>query len=175
MKSFLLNIRHAIDQLNEWIGGRIAWLTALLVLLTVLDVVWRRLLNNTQTWIMEMEWHLFALIFLLGAGYAYKHDRHVRVDLFYARFSSRDKAWVNLIGNVLFLMPWCAVLIWFAAGFAWNAFKIREASPDPGGLPARYVIKFSIVVGAVLLMLQGIADTITAVLKLMERKKEMGG
>ncbi len=170
MESLLLNICRTIDQLNEWIGRRVAWLTALLVLLTVLDVVWRRLLNDTQTWIMDMEWHLFALIFLLGAGYAYKHDRHVRVDLFYARFSPRDKAWVNLVGNVLFLLPWCTVLIWFAAGFAWDAFKIQESSPDPGGLPARYVIKFSIVAGAVLLLMQGIANTITAVLELKARR-----
>ena len=109
---------------------------------------------------MELEWHLFGLIFLLVAGYAFRHDRHVRVDLFYAKFSAKDKALVNLIGGLIFLIPWTAILIYVSFEYATIAYKIGEGSPDPGGLPARYIIKFAITAGMVLLFLQGLASII---------------
>lgn len=166
MDKFLLQAHRNISRLNDRIGAATAWLTAVLVLLVGVDVVYRRVLQDTQTWIMEMEWHLFALIFLLGAGFAFRHDKHVRVDLFYSKFSAKDKAWVNLIGGLLFLLPWCVALMVFAWEFAADAFRIRESSPDPGGLPARYLIKFSIVLGAFFLFLQGIASVAEAILHL---------
>ncbi len=166
MDKILLQIHRNISRLNDRIGAATAWLTAALVLLVGLDVVYRRLLHDTQTWIMEMEWHLFALIFILGAGFAFRHDKHVRVDLFYAKFSPKNKAWVNLIGGLAFLLPWCVTLMVFSWEYTADAFRISEASPDPGGLPARYLIKFSIVVGAFFLFLQGIASIAEAILHL---------
>lgn len=166
MDKILLQIYGFISRLNDRIGAVTAWLTTALVLLVGVDVIFRRLFHNTQTWIMELEWHLFALIFLLGAGFAFRHDKHVRVDLFYSKFSPKDKAWVNLIGGLLFLLPWCAVLMVFSWKFAADAFRIREISPDPGGLPARYLIKFSIVVGAFFLFLQGLASIAQSMLHL---------
>lgn len=153
-----------IGRINEALGSAVSWLTTALVLLVGLDVIYRRLLDDTQTWIMEMEWHLFALLFLLAAGYAFKHDRHVRVDLFYSKFSPRDKAWVNLIGGLLFLLPWCMALMVYGFRFGLDSFLIRETSPDPGGLPARYLIKFSIAAGAFFLFLQGVASVAESVL-----------
>lgn len=166
MDKILLQIFRNISRMNDYIGGAASWLTAALVLLVGVDVVYRRLLQDTQTWIMEMEWHLFSLVFLLGAGFAFRHDKHVRVDLFYTKFSPKDKAWTNLIGGLFFLLPWCVVLMVFSLEFAADAFRIREASPDPGGLPARYLIKFSIVLGAFFLFLQGIASVAEAILHL---------
>jgi len=166
MNKLLQQIHGGIGRLNEFAGKSAAWLTLALVLLVGLDVIYRRLLNDTQTWIMELEWHFFALIFLLGAGYAFKHDRHVRVDLFYSKFNAREKAWVNLAGGVVFLLPWCALLVVYALKFSYDAFRIHESSPDPGGLPARYLIKFSIALGAFLLLLQGIASVIESILLL---------
>ncbi len=162
----MLKASRIIGRINEWVGTCTSWLTTALVLLVGLDVLYRRALNDTQTWIMEMEWHLFSLIFLLAAGYAFKHDRHVRVDLFYTRFSEKNKALVNLIGGLIFLLPWCAILMLFAAKFSWDAFLIREESPDPGGLPARYIIKFAIALGAFFLFLQGIASILESILTL---------
>lgn len=166
MDKILLHIHRSISWLNDRLGAATAWLTAVLVLLVGIDVVYRRLLQDTQTWIMEMEWHLFALIFLLGAGFAFRHDKHVRVDLFYAKFSKKNKAWVNLIGGLVFLLPWCIALMIFSWEYTADAFRIREASPDPGGLPARYIIKFSIVLGAFFLFLQGIASVAESILHL---------
>ena len=166
----LLQLANWIDNINEWIGRSISWLTTALVVLVFYDVVWRYFLSDTETWIMELEWHLFALIFLLGAGYALKHDRHVRVDLFYAKFSERDKALVNAIGGLLFLLPWCIFIIYGSWQYAWESFLIRETSPDPGGLPALYPIKFAIVLGILLLFFQGLSELIKAFDVLLKKK-----
>lgn len=160
MNQILYKFSYYIHALNEWIGRKVAWLTVILVIIMCTDVTLRYLFNNTKAWIIELEWHLFALIFLLGAGYAFKHDRHVRVDLFYDRFSKRDQAWINLLGGVVFLIPWCLVMIYFTFQYAQSSFMIGEGSPDPGGLPARYLIKFSVTLGLILLLLQAIASVI---------------
>ncbi|MEO1514047.1 MAG: TRAP transporter small permease subunit [Bacteroidota bacterium] len=170
MQKTLASIAAGIDRLNEWAGRSVSWLTSLLVLLVCFDVITRYLLKDTATWIMELEWHLFALIFLIGAGYALKHDRHVRVDLFYARFSARDKALVNLVGGIVFLIPWCLLIVYTSFGYALDAWQTNEGSPDPGGLPARYVIKFSITMGMTLLLLQGVSQLIRSILTLLETK-----
>ena len=162
MKKFLERLSKYINLLNEQVGRAVSWLTAALVLLICYDVFSRYALSHTSAWTMELEWHLFALIFLLGAGYALRHDKHVRVDLFYASFSARDKALVNLLGGLLFLLPLCVVLMYATFQYAWMSYLIREGSPDPGGLPARYVIKFSIFLAIGLLFLQGLASVIDA-------------
>lgn len=151
-----------IDQLNERIGRASSWLNFVLVILVCFDVITRYVLSDTAAWVMELEWHLFSLIFLLGAAYAFKNDRHVRVDLFYANFSERDKALVNLIGNTLFLIPWCLVITFYSFQYAMTSFNIGETSPDPGGLPARYIIKFAITLGILLLLLQAVGEALKA-------------
>lgn len=175
MVSTLRKVAKFIHWLNERVGRAASWLTTLLMLLVCFDVVVRYLFSETQAWIMELEWHLFGLIFLLGAGYAFRHDRHVRVDLFYAKFSQRDQAWVNLIGGVLFLLPWTLVLVFVSFEYANISFRIGEGSPDPGGLPARYVIKYAITVGLSLLMLQGLASIIDSWLALKGEPSSVDG
>ena len=161
-----------LDQINEWAGRSVAWLTAVLVVLIGLDVAFRYFLSETKAWVNELEWHLFALIFLFGAGYAFKHDRHVRADLFYSKMPARDKALVNLVGNVIFLIPWCCLIIWVSSRYAWDAYAIGETSPDPGGLPARFIIKSGISIGFVLLLLQGIGDTLRQLEIFRENKSD---
>jgi TRAP-type mannitol/chloroaromatic compound transport system permease small subunit len=150
-------LEKGINWLNEWTGKIISWLMPILVVLVCVDVTTRYLFDNTQTWIIELEWHLFAALFLLGAGYTLKHQRHVRVDLFYAKMGIRDKALVDFIGTLVLLIPWCILIIWVSFEYATISFLIREGSPDPGGLPARYIIKFIIPLGIGLLLLQAIA------------------
>lgn len=172
MDQILRKIAGGISRINEWVGRSVSWLTFLLVLLVCVDVIIRYLLNDTRAWIMELEWHMFALIFLLGAGYAFKHDRHVRVDLFYSNFSEKDQALVNMIGGILFLIPWCIMIIFASFKYANVSFLIRETSPDPGGLPARYLIKYSISLGGFLLLLQAIANTIESYLTYSSSEQE---
>jgi TRAP-type mannitol/chloroaromatic compound transport system permease small subunit len=173
MPGILKEVQHRLDQLNRTIGQAVSWLNLVLVLLVCFDVITRYFFNDTKAWIMELEWHIFALIFLLGAGYALQADRHVRVDLFYQRFAPRDQALVNFIGTLLFLLPWSGLLGYFSFYYAQGAFLIRETSPDPGGLPARYLIKFAILFGFALLWLQGISLLIKSWQELRSRGAEV--
>ncbi len=168
MRRLLITLHHSIDRLNEAIGRGVAWLTTVLVLVIVYDVAARYLFNTSSAGIVELEWHLFSFIFLLGAAYALKHDRHVRVNVFYQNFSVKRQAWVNLIGTLLFLIPFCVVAITASWKFTANSWLIQEGSPDPGGLPARYVVKAAIPVGFTLLLLQAVSLSIRSWLTLTE-------
>jgi TRAP-type mannitol/chloroaromatic compound transport system permease small subunit len=164
------------DRLNERVGQGVAWLSTLLVLLICFDVVKRYLLNTTSVMMIELEWYLFSLIFLLGAGFTLRHDRHVRVDVLYGRLSVTGKAWVNLLGSLLFLIPFCSVMIYSSLPYVRNSFLLREISPDPGGLPARYLIKAAIPLGFFLLLLQAFSLAFSSLLVIVEKeRKEQGG
>jgi TRAP-type mannitol/chloroaromatic compound transport system permease small subunit len=154
------------DALSEYSGRAVSWLCGALVVLICYDVLLRYVANETAIWFQELEWHLFSLIFLIGASYTLKHDGHVRVDVFYARLSPRGQAWINLLGSLLLLMPFCLIMIETSLGYVEKSFLIGEGSPDPGGLPARYLIKAAIPLGFVLLLLQAIAEALRALLAL---------
>ena len=106
---------------------------------------------------IEAQWYLFSLIFLLGAAYTLRRDAHVRVDVIYGKLSTRRRAWIDLIGTVLLLIPFCLFGLWSSWPSVRNSWAVREVSPDPGGLP-RYPLKVFILVAFVLLLLQGIAE-----------------
>lgn len=146
-----------IDLLNEWMGKAASWLLVPLVLIVCFDVVARKLFNFSRIWIMDVEWHLFSLIFLLAAGYTLKKNQHVRVDLFYDKFKSKEKALVDLIGSVLLLLPWCIVVVVYSFDYALQSFAINEGASEPGGLPARYLIKFVVPISISMLLLQGLS------------------
>ncbi len=160
----LLQISRIIDTINEWIGRLTYWLVLFMVLVGVWNVVGRYLgrwlgQNLTSNALIEIQWYLFDLVFLLGAAYALKHNEHVRVDLFYKGWNRKRKALANLIGTLLFLIPFSVMVIYYSWGTILNSWKIWEISPDPGGLP-RYPIKSMIIVGFVLLIFQGISEAI---------------
>jgi TRAP-type mannitol/chloroaromatic compound transport system permease small subunit len=122
----------------------------------------RYLFQAGSTALQELEWHIFALIFLLGAAYTLKHDGHVRVDVFYHAkwMTPKGRAWVDLLGVSLFLVPFCILIIYSSWPFVHNAYELGESSPDPGGLPYRFVLKAAIPFGFALLVLQGVAMAI---------------
>lgn len=159
-----------IDRLNENIGKAVAWCTFFLMLVVCFDVIRRFLVNETAAWILELEWHLFALVFLLGAGYTFLHDRHVRVDVFYSKMSERDKSITNIAGIVILLLPWCALLLYRSWQYAWQSFVIGEGSPNPNGLPALWLIKFAIPLGILLLALQALSELGKNILRLQATK-----
>lgn len=157
-KSYInvVNILDNTSKMIDWIGKRVSILNLILVFLICIDVFLRYLFSFSKNWILELEWHLFAIIFLMGAAYGLKHDKHVRVDVFYQKASDKNKAWINLIGTVLFLLPWCYVIIKTSTDFALNSWSMNEGSPNPGGLPARYFIKSIIPLAFVLLFIEGL-------------------
>ncbi|MBR9921734.1 MAG: TRAP transporter small permease subunit [Bacteroidetes bacterium] len=146
-----------IHRINDFVGRVASWFAGLLVLLVFFNVIYRYALSENLNWLKELEWHFFGLIFLFGAGYTLRRDQHVRVDLFYERFSRKDKALLNFWGALLFLIPWCLLLIITSWNYALESFFIREGSPEPGGIPAWYPIKFAVPVGLFFLLLQAIA------------------
>jgi len=164
---FLKSYIRVVDSLNEKIGVFVSWLTSALVLVVCYDVFTRYFLKESSVGIQELEWHIFAIVFLIGAGYTLKYDRHVRVDVLYMKFSRKGKAWVNFFGSLIFLIPFCLLGIWSAKIFVINSFIIRESSPDPGGLPARYLLKAVIPIGFLLLMLQGFALAFRSLMELL--------
>ena len=149
------NLISNINLITEKIGKLISWLSLLLVLVICYDVVMRYVFDTSTAALFELEWHIFAALFILSIAYALKHDKHVRVDVFYQRFSRKTQSIINLVGTLIFLIPWCYLVITTSYKFAINSWYIREGSSQPGGLPARYVIKGMIVIGFILLALQG--------------------
>ena len=162
--NIILGISRIIDTINEWIGRLTYWLVLFMVLVGVWNVIGRYVgrwigQNLTSNALIEIQWYLFDLVFLLGAAYALKHDEHVRVDIFYKGLSTKWKALANFLGTLFFLIPGSGFLIYFSWSTIVNSWKNWEVSPDPGGLP-RYPIKTMIIVSFALLILQGISELI---------------
>ncbi len=147
-----------IDLFTERFGSTVSWLAFLLVLVVVYDVITRYVLSASSVAVQELEWHLFSLLFLLAAAYTYKHNKHVRVDIFYARMNTKQKALVDLAGGIVFLLPFSLIVISSSWLFVSNSFLFQESSPDPGGLPYRFLLKAAIPVSFVFLLLQGTAE-----------------
>lgn len=162
-----------LDHLNAFIGKSVSWLSLLLVLVIIIDVLMRYLFSVTSSASFELEWHLFAALFLLSAGWTLQQDKHVRVDVFYQKFSDQQKAWVNILGTLFLLLPFCVVGLAEGFRFALNAYLLGETSPDPGGLPARFIIKSTIPAGFLLLGLQGISILIKSAYTLFNKKEEL--
>lgn len=128
-----------------------------------IDVVMRYVFDYSFIWIVELETYFFAIAFLFASGYAFKHDKHVRVDLFYSNWSKRNQAKVNLIGGLLFLVPWCVVALIVCWKYALHSYEIGENSRQAGGLPALYILKFCLVAGFGLLLIQGLASILESI------------
>ncbi len=167
-------IVHLISGLNERIGKVVSGFNLLLILIVCVDVVVRYLFKQSSAAFYELEWHLFAFLFLVAAGWTLRHERHVRVDIFYAKASPRVQAVIDICGVLVLLLPFSLTLIATGFPYALIAFESGEGSPDTGGLPFRWIVKSSILVGAGLLTLQGVAMLLEKVLFLIEGK-EMNG
>lgn len=164
MVRFLEAFIRRTESLIERSGQAVSWLALLLVLVVVYDVFTRYVLSSSSVAVQELEWHVFSILFLLGAAYTLKHDKHVRVDIFLARMSRKQRAAITLLGGVLFLLPFTIVVIVSSWPFVVNSFRILESSPDPGGLPYRFLLKAVIPLGFVFLLLQGVAEILRSML-----------
>jgi TRAP-type mannitol/chloroaromatic compound transport system permease small subunit len=172
MNKSLLFLTHTIERFIEVTGRWVAWLVIAMVLLICYDVAMRYIFQQGSVALQELEWHLFALVFLLGGAYTLKHDEHVRVDILYrSRFvSDKGRAWIDVIGTLLFLVPFCVLILITSWPFVENAFYYQEGSPDPGGLPYRFVLKSAILLGFALMLLQGLAMLLKNLMVLLNRE-----
>ncbi|HJN73614.1 MAG TPA: TRAP transporter small permease subunit [Myxococcota bacterium] len=160
----LTAISRGIDALNEKIGKLVGFFVLAMVAIGAFNSVARYLGRFTETQLssnafLEGQWYLFSLLFLLGAGYTLRRDEHVRVDVFYGRLSKKNKAIIDLLGGLLFLLPFCVFALLVSWSSVANSWAVWEQSPDPGGLP-RWPIKSMILVSFVLLFFQGISEVI---------------
>ena len=157
----------AIDSLNERVGQMVGWLTLLMIGIGAFNAIARYLDKHLETQaasnaFVEAQWYLFSLVFLLGSAYTMRQDKHVRVDVFYGRLTARGKAWIDLTGGLVFLVPFCLCGLWVCFPTVMDSIHTTEQSPDPGGLP-RYPIKAMILACFGLLLLQAISDIIKKV------------
>jgi TRAP-type mannitol/chloroaromatic compound transport system permease small subunit len=160
----LLAFARGIDRVNDAVYAAIRWLTLAMILLGAFNALARYLtkytgLNLASNAYIDLQWYMFSLIFLLGAAYGLNREAHVRVDVLYSRVSARARAWIDLAGTALFLIPFCVVMLWASWPAVRNSWAVRETSPDPGGL-IRYPIKTLLLVSFTLLLLQALAQLV---------------
>jgi len=192
-REFLIATANRIDQISDLLG-KVAWyLSLVMVIAGAYNAIvrslsgWAHLDPTTSNtfqkglyWIgeiarqgssntfIELQWYLFSIIFLIGAAYALKTDAHVRVDILYNRLSVSAKAWINIIGTLIFLLPFCVLMLWTSWPVVVDSWIRWEGSPDPGGLP-RYPLLTMIPIAFILLMVQGLACAIREFLNLYQK------
>jgi TRAP-type mannitol/chloroaromatic compound transport system permease small subunit len=154
-----LALARGIDALNERVGRAVIWLVLAVTLISAGNAAIRYAFGMSSNGWLEIQWYLFAAIFLLGAGYTLKHNGHVRIDVVYDHLRPRTRAWIDLLGTVLFLLPLCALLIYLSWPAFIEALTRHELSPDAGGL-LRWPVRLLTPLGFALLGLQGIAELI---------------
>ncbi len=163
----LIVIERMFNRIGDVLGGLSSILFLLLLANVVYDVVMRYVFNDVSIGFQEMEWHLFASVFLLGIPYAIKAGGHVRVDVFYERLSMKAQAIIDILGTFIFLIPFCLSVAWFGIDFAKESYALGETSGDPGGLPYRWIIKAMIPLSFFFMAVSGIGLLLHSLNKLV--------
>jgi len=157
MRHFLDRLARPIEWASEAAGLTGAFVLPVLMLVIVGNVVLRYRFGLGMVELEELQWHLNAITVMLCLAYAYRHDSHVRVDILRDNWSRRRNAWVELAGVLFLLLPFSIGVAWYAWGSFTYSWSIGEGSPMPSGLPARYLVKFLLFLGFLLLSLQAVA------------------
>lgn len=150
---------NTLDRVSATTGRAAAWLTLFMVIVTFVVVVMRRFLDIGFIWVQESVVWMHAVVFMLGAAYTLRNEEHVRVDVFYRAMRPERRAWVDLIGVVIFLLPVCVFLGWKSFDFVIQSWSIREASRESGGLPYPFIpmLKSVLLLMPVAVALQGLS------------------
>ncbi|MBT7262192.1 MAG: TRAP transporter small permease subunit [Desulfobacula sp.] len=161
------------DKINEWIGSFIVTSAVFLFILVIFsNVIMRYVFNTSFVFMSELEWHVFAFIFLMGAGFTLLHDGHVRVDIFYSMMDRKKQALINLLGVLFLLIPSCYVVLSTSIPWVIVAYKVGEVSIDPGGIPARFLLKATLPIGYLLMLIQGLALCVKSAFTLLGKPLE---
>ena len=153
--SFLMKISRLIDAVNDFIGQWAKWLILLAVLICAGNAIIRYAFSISSNAWLELQWYLFAGVFLLGAPYTLRRDEHVRIDVVAGHLSERKQVWIDIFGILFFLLPICSIILWLS-------YAGHEMSGNAGGL-IRWPAKFLIVAGFFLIILQGLSELIKRV------------
>lgn len=155
--NLLHKFEQAINRLSGAFGWLAGWLCVAMIGVVFSDVVARYVFASGSIAMQELEWHLFAAIFLLGAAYTMRENANVRVDVFYGCMSPRTKAVVDILGTLLFVIPMCTLILYSSYDFVSYSYQIQEVSVDPGGLPYRFAFKALLPLGYLLVLVQSLA------------------
>ena len=152
----LFRLQEFLARIVIGVGKISAWLSIPLMVVIIFDVVTRRFLVLGSTKLQEGEWHIHAVLFLMCIGFTYLNDGHVRIDLIRERLSPRARTWIEFVGCVVFVLPYCLIVVYFAEDFLERSWAVSEASDSATGLPYRWAIKAFLPIGLFVLLLAGI-------------------
>lgn len=157
--AFLLGLSRLIDTVNTVVHKAAMWLVLVAIVISAANAVSRKLLNLSSNAWLEAQWYLFSAVFLLCAGYTLLKGEHVKIDILYGRLSRRAQVWIDILGTLLFLLPFCLITIWLVWPQTLSKWVSGEMSPNPGGLPF-WPAWILIPIGFALLGLQGVSEII---------------
>jgi TRAP-type mannitol/chloroaromatic compound transport system permease small subunit len=162
----------AVDTFIDRLGSAVCWLNSILVLNIVVQVILRYALGEGKIWLEELEWHFYAVLLLVGLSYCLVSDTHVRLDIFYRKFSEAKREYVDLLGMLFLVLPLFAILFYHGLGFLGTAWHVNESSPHPLGLPYWWIIKAFIPLTMFLVIIAAVSRIVRAVLVLKQIKEE---
>ena len=154
-----MSLSRGIDALNEKIAGAVSWLVLVAVIICAGNALIRYTFNTSSNAWLEIQWYMYAAMFMLASAYTLRRDEHVRIDVVVGRFSRRTQVWIDLLGFLFFLVPVCLLILWDGIPFALLSITSAEMSSNAGGLivwPAKLLVP----VGFALIILQGLSEII---------------
>ena len=154
-----LALSRAIDGLNTRIGRSVAWLILVAVIVSAVNAIIRKVFNVSSNAWLELQWVLFGAVFLLCASWTLQVKEHIRIDIVNNLLPKRVQQWIDLIGHLLFLLPFCALIVYHSVPFFLRSYEVNEQSLSAGGLP-QWPAKGLVIVGFFLLLLQGVSEVI---------------
>lgn len=163
----LLKVSRVIDAINDRFGTVATWLVLLAVLIATGNAISRYAFSASSNAWLEVQWYMFAAMVFFGAPYTLKLNGHVRVDVIYTALSERGRIWIDILGGIFFLLPFCTVLLYFTWPWFLDSWRIGEMSSNAGGL-IRWPVKLVLPVGFALLALQGLSEFIKRIAALSD-------
>jgi len=149
------------NNLSDLCGRAVSWLAVAMILITIVLVGAHYFFNANSRIAQDAVLYMFGILFMVGVAYTLRHDNHVRVDIFYSKMSAHKRAWVDLGGTILFLIPFCIVVFWLSLPLVIKSWAIAEGSKD-AGIPALFILKSFVLVMPILLVLQAVANALKA-------------
>ena len=156
---FLLAASRGIDRITAFIGRAVSWLVLVAVLVSAGNAISRKAFDWSSNAWLELQWYLFGAVFMLAAAYTLQQNEHIRIDIFYGSRSKRTQDWIDLFGHLLFLLPFCILMLWLLVPYVLTSVRSGEMSANAGGL-ILWPAKALLLAGFVLLALQGVSEVI---------------
>lgn len=162
----ILRLANALGRFVEKVGIIAAWSALVLVLVIMFDVIGRHFFSSGSSKLQELEWHLHTILFMFCVGLGYMHDSHVRIDIVRERLGRRVQCCIEIVGCLLFLLPFCFVVIYYGIELTQRSWQVSEISSSATGLPYRWLIKSAIPLGTLLLAISGVSILLRSIVRL---------